>query len=174
MNIMKHPVSWEDVMRAAAGREDLELIYDKLYTKLVGIYPLVMRDVIKPDLLINMLGGFANGLKAMPQFFPVGEKTLADYLDAPELLAKSKPQQFMLWFLAVKDTEEFKHQVIMRVLHHTFKHAVDTETRLDFAVLAREFNALNFRVKTQYLARMYNGMQTTIIEMFLIEELLGE
>jgi hypothetical protein len=171
---MKHPLDWEAVMHAAAGREDLEDIYDELYRKLVGIVPLVCRDVLKPDLLINMLGSFANGLKTMPYFFPVGTKTLADYPNAQELLTSSKPRQFIAWFLRMKDDGDFKHQIIMRVLHHTFAHAVSYEYQIDMALLTREFNALNFKARTVWLARLYSGMQTTIIELFLIEELLGE
>jgi hypothetical protein len=182
--MFQHPLNKEVVVKAARGRADLIGAYDEVYAFLMKVVDDAIDALREPQLAVNGFSSFMTGLRKSPQYFIVDEKrTLADFPDILSRVSKTSHLTFYTWLIAILSELEpvmyplLREQVVLRGVHHFYKGMVENEERLDektMKSLRREFKKPNYRAKGRWLPMFFNGMQSNVFEIWVIETLLGE
>lgn len=129
------------------------------------------------ELAQNSWEMFVDGLHKFPFTIPVGEKRLSDYPEVIRDIADSGFEGFYGWLKDVASDntrlENVREQAIMRNVFHFFDYAVRMGDEIppnEIETMREEFKNLNYFAKTKWLSRFVNGLQTSLIEVYITEK----
>lgn len=178
--MIRNKLPIEEVVAAAALRDDLKANAGEIRQYAEKIVSRAIENLREPHMFPKVFQMwkqmYDNGADRM---ISVGGKKLSDFPKARRLILAARPPQFQQWLEEMlKDDEsraELEAEVANRHLQHWFTHMRMTSQLLTERVLAQmrnEFGELEWNKTTRWLFSIFVGLQTTVIEVFIIEALI--
>jgi len=178
--MIRNKLPIEEVVAAASLRSDLEANAAEIRQYADTIVSRAIENLREPHMFPKVFQMwkqmYDNGADRM---ISVGGKKLSDFPKARRLILAARPPQFQQWLEEMlKDEEsraELAAEVVNRHLQHWFTHMYMTSQRITTSVMKQmrnEFGELEWNKTTRWLFSVFIGLQTTVIEVFVVEALI--
>ncbi len=164
-----------DDVTALVATQEMELLVHKLKSYIELIADESLSALLDSMHAYNTWQMLAAGLTKYPQTMPMpGGKTFADY---PEVIAdvlRDGLPAFYNWVTSDRGESAgaIREQAILRNLYHFFEFAVRMGAKIPpetMGILDKEFAELDYSGNTVWLYRIFNGLQTSFAEVYVVE-----
>lgn len=178
--MIRNKLPIEEVVAAAALRDDLKANAGEIRQYAEKIVSRAIENLREPHMFPKVFQMwkqmYDNGADRM---ISVGGKKLSYFPKARRLINAARQPQFQQWLEEMlKDEEsraELAAEVVNRHLQHWFTHMRMTSQLVTDRVMKQmrdEFGEMEWDKTTRWLFSFFIGLQTTVIEVFVIEALV--
>ncbi|MFZ5424322.1 MAG: hypothetical protein ACOZAO_00825 [Patescibacteria group bacterium] len=173
MSASQMHVTKTQVLALAPATRELKKVIAKVTGYNNKVASMAIKSLLDPKTAVNAWQMFMAGVKFHANTIPVGDKRLSDYPQLIEDILGSNGPKFFTWLMLNVSNEEMVSQAIMRNLFHFVEFTFRIGGGLDQKELKRmekEFEAMNVTGNTVWLSRIFNGLQTSFIEAYMIQK----
>lgn len=171
----------KDTLNQVIGnRREIGSILDEVVGYNHQIVKKSLSALMDPQLALNTWVMFANALDQFPFTIPMGNKYLSDYPEIIRDVDCAGFEGFYGWFKDLVNNnerlEKASEQAVMRNVFHFFEYVVRLGDKIPstaMETMRAEFHNADFSAPTKWLSRFCNGLQTSLIEVYVAEKFMS-